>query len=128
MALPVTHALEIAGELASVGYVERGYFGLQVELITTPRHRGLRGVLVHRVVEGSPAGRANLLSGDVILDYAGARVQSPEDLSFLVAATVPGAAVPIRYLRRGRLSVAYVTIEQAPDLEWTSGMDAVLAN
>ena len=127
VALPIRHALEIAEELGRVGYVERGYFGLQVELIGARRHRGLRGVLVHRVVEGSPAGRANLLPGDVILEYAGARVQSPEDLSFLVAATVPGAAVPVRYLRRGIRGVAYVTIEQAPDLEWTSDMDAVLA-
>ncbi len=127
VALPIQHALEIAGELARLGYVERGYFGLQVELIDRSRDRGIRGVLVHRVVEDSPAGRADIIPGDVILEYAGARVQSPEDLSFLVAATVPGADVPVRYLRRGIRRMAYVTIEQAPDLEWTASMDAVLA-
>ncbi len=129
LALPVSHAVEIAQELADHGYVERGYLGVQVELTDAarPRDRMLRGVLVHRVVAGGPASGVGIIPGDVILDYAGARVQSPQDLSFLVAATVPGSDVPVRYVRRGRRYEIYVSITRAPDLDWTPDMDATLA-
>ncbi len=128
VALPIGHALETAEELIRLGYVERGFLGVQVELTNAVRAGGgsLRGVIVHRVVDGSPAATAGILPGDVILDYASARVQSPEDLSFLVAATVPGAEVPIRYLRRGMRVLAQVTVQQAPDLDWTPDMDLSL--
>jgi serine protease Do len=128
VALPVGHAMDTAGELERLGYVERGYLGVQVELSESshPRGRELRGVIVHRLVEGGPAAAAGLLPGDVILDYAGARVQSPEDLSFLVAATVPGSHIPVRFLRRGMRSAVYVDVEQAPGLPWTPEMDASL--
>ncbi len=91
VALPVANAMEIAQELERLGFVERGYLGLQVELTKLLRERGrvMAGVMVHRVVGASPAAEAGLIPGDVILEYAGARVQSPEDLSFLVAATRP---------------------------------------
>jgi serine protease Do len=129
VALPVTNALEIAQELERLGFVERGYLGLQVELTKILRGRGraMAGVMVHRVVGASPAAEAGLIPGDVILEYAGARVQSPEDLSFLVAATVPGANVPIRYVRRGVRAIAVAEIRQAPDSAWTPEMDASLA-
>jgi S1-C subfamily serine protease len=129
VALPVAGALEIAQELERLGFVERGYLGLQVELTEILRGRGrvMAGVMVHRVVGASPAAEAGLIPGDVILEYAGARVQSPEDLSFLVAATVPGANVPIRYVRRGVRAIAVAEIRQAPDSAWTPEMDASLA-
>ena len=129
VALPVANALGIAQELKRLGFVERGYLGLQVELTKILRERGraMAGVMVHRVVGAGPAADAGLIPGDVILEYAGARVQSPEDLSFLVAATVPGSNVPIRYLRRGVRGVAVAEIRQAPDSAWTPEMDASLA-
>ncbi len=129
VALPVANALELAEELRRLGYVERGFLGLQVELRRVLRERGrsVAGVVVHRVVEGGPAAEAGLIPGDVILEYAGARVQSPEDLSFLVAATVPGSNVPIRYLRRGVRLIGVAEIRQAPDPAWTPEMDAALA-
>ena len=130
VALPAGHAMETARELIRLGYVERGYLGVQVELRESahPRGRELRGVIVHRLVEGGPAATAGLLPGDVILDYAGARVQSPEDLSFLVAATVPGSHIPIRFLRRGTRTTVYADVEQAPDVPWTPEMDASLSS
>ena len=69
---------------------------------------------------------SGLIPGDVILEYAGARVLSPEDLSFLVGATVPGSSIVVEYLRRGSRSTAFVRIDQAPELAWSPEMDAFL--
>jgi S1-C subfamily serine protease len=128
LALPMGRVIEIAGDLQEFGYVERGYLGVQVELTEVVHGHGrrMRGVLIHETVDLGPAHQAGLIPGDVILEYAGARVETPEDLSFLVSATAPGSAVPVRYLRRGRRVTAHVSIEQAPDLGWTPELDQAL--
>jgi len=135
LAVPLARALDIAHDILVLGYVERGYLGVEVQMVEETRRRAplrgggrnLRGVLVHNVVEDGPATAAGLIPGDVILEYAGARVQSPEDLSFLVGATLPGSQVPVEYLRRGQRGVAMVMIDQAPDLTWSPEMDRFLS-
>jgi serine protease Do len=77
------------------------------------------------VVPASPAEEAVLLPGDVILEYAGAKVRSPENLSYLVAATVPGSEVPLLVLRRGARIRSIVRIAQAPESAWDLALDEV---
>ena len=129
IAVPATMALEIAGELVSRGQVERGYLGLQVDLISasSKRTQNLPGVLVHRVVSGSPAEDAGLIPGDVILEYASAKVQGPENLSYLVGATLPGSDVNMLVLRRGVKNIVSARIKQAPEPAWDPGMDKAIA-
>jgi serine protease Do len=129
IAVPATLALEIAHELTTRGSVERGYLGLQVDLIQAPTKKAqtLPGVLVHRVVPGSPAEQAGLIPGDVILEYASTRVQGPENLSYLVGATLPGSDVSMLVLRRGVKNVTTVRIEQAPEPDWDPAMDEAIA-
>ncbi len=129
LVLPMNRALEIAEDLIEFGHVERGYLGVQVELteVTQGRGRRLKGILLHQLVDNAPADDAGLIPGDVILEYAGARVESPEQLSALVNATLPGATIPVRYLRRGRHFTSYVLIEQAPVVVWSPEMDQFLA-
>ena len=129
IAVPATMALEIAGELVTRGQVERGYLGLQVDLVSasSKRTQNLPGVLVHRVVTGSPAEDAGLIPGDVILEYASAKVQGPENLSYLVGATLPGSEVNMLVLRRGVKNVVSARIEQAPEPAWEPGMDKAIA-
>jgi S1-C subfamily serine protease len=129
LAVPILRALGIAEEIIGKGFVERGYLGLQLEL--TPAdgdpNRRLRGVMVHGVVGGGPAAEAGLLPGDVILEYAKAKVTNPADLFHLVSASVPGTSVPIRILRKGRYEQMVVQIERAPELEWEREMDAQIS-
>lgn len=122
--------LDLADQLIEHGFVERGYLGLQVELTAVPHPgsaRPSRGVLVHQVVEGAPAARAGVLPGDFITDFAGVRVQSPEELSFLVTSRRPGTRVPIKYLRRGHRRSGVIVMDQAPPLPWEPELDASLA-
>ena len=130
IAVPATLALEIAHELATRGQVERGYLGLQVDLVPTSskKAQSLPGVLVHRVVPGSPAEQAGLIPGDVILEYGSTRVQNPENLSYLVGATLPGSDVTMLVLRRGVKNIVTTRIEQAPEPAWDPGMDKAIAS
>jgi serine protease Do len=127
VALPASIALDIVRELGEHGQVQRGYLGLQVELVqmTKMKARPLPGVLVRGVVPASPAEEAVLLPGDVILEYAGAKVRSPENLSYLVAATIPGSEVPLLVLRRGARIRSIVRIAQAPESAWDPALDEV---
>jgi serine protease Do len=129
VAIPASQAASIAGEIRENGYVRRGYLGLQLELSRneSARRSRLRGVMVHGVVEDGPAQGGGLLPGDVILEYAGARIQSPEDLSYLVGATLPGSSVPVQFLRRGHHFRTTVTVEQAPEIEWVPETDSLIS-
>ena len=130
IAVPATLALEIANELITRGQVERGYLGLQVDLVSnTPKKaQSMPGVLVHRVVSGSPAEQAGLIPGDVILEYGSTKVQNPENLSYLVGATLPGSDVSMLVLRRGVKNIVSTRIEQAPEPAWDPGMDKAIAS
>lgn len=130
IAVPATLALEIANELATRGQVERGYLGLQVDLLPTSskKAQAMPGVLVHHVVPDSPAEQAGLIPGDVILEYGSTKVQNPENLSYLVGATLPGSDVTMVVLRRGVKNIVTTHIEQAPEPAWDPGMDKAIAS
>jgi len=129
VAIHASQVASISKEIRENGYVRRGYLGVQLELTrneATPQAH-LRGVMVHGVVEGGPAQVAGLLPGDVILEYAGARILGPEDLYYLVSATLPGSSVPLRFLRRGHHFRTSVTVEQAPEIEWVPENDSLIS-
>lgn len=58
------------------------------------------GVLISKVRRGGPASSAGLMTGDVVVEFAGERTQRREDLLRVIAATPPGSFVPISYRRR----------------------------
>lgn len=129
LAVPISVAMEIWRDLLDDGTVRRGYLGVQVELVQVGSRdsESHSGVMVHHLVDNGPAEEAGLIPGDVILKYAHANVTSPEDLSYLVAATQPGSTVPVIYLRRGSKSTVMLHIEQAPGIPWEPGRDALIS-
>jgi serine protease Do len=130
LALPVGVALDIAREIAERGRVQRGFLGLQLELtqLSDRRAESRTGVLVHRIVPGSPADAGGLMPGDIVLKYGHTKIENPEDLSYLVAATRPGSSVPIEILREGTRNVFLVLIVQAPEIDWSPEMDTFLSS
>jgi serine protease Do len=129
LALPVGTAVDIAREIIERGSVQRGYLGLQLELTQISDHRSQArmGVLIHRIVPGSPADVGGLMPGDIVLKYGQTKIESPEDLSYLVAATRPGSSVPIEILREGTRNVFLVLIQQAPEIDWSPDMDTLFS-
>jgi serine protease Do len=72
------------------------------------------GVLVLSVADGSPAERAGLEDGDVILEFNGRDVGSTEELTRYVRRTEPGEEVSIEYRRKRRTKVVEVEVGETP--------------
>ncbi len=91
---------------ARVLQVRGGYLGVGIQEITAERAKALRlpeesGVEVTRVSSESPAEKAGILAGDVILQYNGMKVEGIEQLTRLVRETPGGREVRIDISRNG---------------------------
>src|SRR5262249_47547438 len=83
----------------------RGWLGGTTQPTDDDLRRGLDlprdGLLVNQVTDDSPADRAGLRKGDVILSYNGHAVSDPDDLRRLVRATEPGNTASLGVWRDG---------------------------
>ncbi|MFX7878897.1 PDZ domain-containing protein, partial [Acinetobacter baumannii] len=68
------------------------------------------GALVSSVEKGSPADKAGLQAGDVILSFDGHAIDHSVDLPTLVADTAPGSSKPIQVMRGGKVLTMNVTV------------------
>jgi serine protease Do len=105
-AIPVNMAKELLPQLKK-GKVVRGWLGLMIQDITPELAKSFgiktdKGVLISDVVKGSPAEKAGLMRGDVILRFNGKEIENAHKLSQLAAATPPGTQTKIDLLRNGQ--------------------------
>ena len=71
-------------------------------------------LLVVGVTSGSPAAQAGILVGDVLIDFDGHAIESPEDLLDLLVGDRVGREVRLRVLRGGTASDLAVTVGERP--------------
>jgi serine protease Do len=107
-AIPINMAKEIAPQLQEKGHVTRGWLGVSIqevtpELATSFGLKEMKGALVAQVVSGSPAEKAGIAQGDVILEFDGKEVSDSKDLPRIVASTPVGKAVTIKLSRDGKV-------------------------
>ena len=119
-AIPSAVARDVIEALREHGRVARGYIGVQIQQITPEiadslRLNSSRGALVADAQAGSPAAKAGLRAGDVIVAVNGEPVESPRELSRRIAAIGPQKNVRVSYLRDGREAVADVTLAALPE-------------
>lgn len=116
-AVPINDARNIVTQLRETGRVQRGYLGVTIQSID----RGLAesfgldrpvGALIADIRPESPAERAGLESGDVILRYEGREVTDSASLPPMVGRTRPGDEVEIEILRDGERMRVDVRIEE----------------
>ena len=106
-AVPSSLAKSVITQLAEHGKVERGWLGVSIQPLTKELAQGFKradatGALVASVVEGSPAEKAGVKSGDVVVEFAGKKVTKSGDLPSLVAETRVGSEVPMVVVREGK--------------------------
>jgi serine protease Do len=106
-AIPIDLAKPVVTQLAATGHVTRGWLGVMIQSLTPELAKSFgvasaQGALVASVMDGSPAQKAGLRSGDVITEYDGHRVTRSSDLPLAVAGTPIGRDVPLTVLRDGK--------------------------
>jgi len=116
-AIPAKIAKETVAQIIANGSVTRGWLGIQLQEVTTEiaaalglKERG--GVLVAEVLDETPAAKAGLLSGDLILGIEDEAVASSNELSRRVAAFSPGEKIKLNVLREGVEKTLNVTLGQ----------------
>src|SRR6266446_3201813 len=114
-AIPVNLAKPVVTQLASAGHVTRGWLGVGIQPLTADLAKSFRltrtdGALVTSVTEGSPAAKAGLKEGDVIVEYDGRPVGRAGDLPRAVAETPLGREVPLTVARDGKTLTLRATI------------------
>ena len=122
-AVPSSVAKSVITQLAEHGTVERGWLGVSIQPLSTELAKGFKGAdaggaLVSAVVDGSPAEKAGVKRGDVIVEFDGKKVARAADLPRLVADVRVGNDVPIVVVREGAQARLTATIarleEEAP--------------
>jgi serine protease Do len=119
-AIPINLTKTVLLQLRERGSVVRGYLGVSVRPVTPEAAEGAgleqpRGALVENVVEGSPAARAGLQKGDVIVAVNEQAVAAPPELTRRIAGTRPGTRVEIGVRRQGRDVTVPVELGQLPE-------------
>ena len=121
-AIPSNQAKTVVAQLAETGHVSRSYLGVSIQPLTQDLAKGFglseaKGALVASVTDDSPAMKAGIKAGDVIVEYDGRKVGSSDELPKLVAVTPAGREVPVVVLREGktlRLQAKVAALEE-PD-------------
>lgn len=106
--IPINMAIQVADELIRHGRLRRGYLGVTLDPEFTSSDLGaLRsvasgGALVKGVRRGSPAAKANLQRGDIIVQFNGNGVDNDDHLVAQVGLTPIGSTVPMIIYRNGK--------------------------
>ncbi len=118
-AIPASLAETIVADLRAGGTVERGWLGVQIQSVTDEIAESLgldktAGALVATVVPDSPAAKAGIKAGDVILQGNGTPIDGAKDLSRLVASLKPHTALKLTAWRQGTTRSIKVDIGSSP--------------
>jgi serine protease Do len=128
-AVPVNLAKWVSRQLADKGSVERAYLGIGIQPVNQQLADQFHlarpeGVLVTDVQANTPAGKAGLRSGDVILEFGGKKVATPWHLQALVEETKIGSSQPMKILREGKPLTLTVKPEKQPANYGMSGKES----
>jgi serine protease Do len=114
-AVPIDVASHVKQELLAHGRVERGRLGVHIQEVTQSLAESFgldrpRGALVAQVEKGSPAEKAGLKAGDVLLGVNGRAIERSAEIPPLVAAVKPGNKATLNVWRDGKKQDLAVTV------------------
>src|SRR5690348_15414160 len=119
-AIPSSLAKPVIEQIKEHGKVERGWLGVQIQEVTPEIAQSLGlpkpdGALVADVTKDSPAAKAGLKQGDVILGFNGHDIGKVRDLPLVVAETPVGEKAKVDVLRGGDKKTVDVAIGPMPE-------------
>ncbi len=119
-AIPSNLAKNVVEQLKDSGSVARGWLGVQIQGIDALAAQSLgldkeQGVLVADVIPDSPAEKAGIQIGDVILSMDGAEFKTSRDLLKFVAQAKSGKQSSIELIRQGKIRTLGITVSEPPE-------------
>jgi serine protease Do len=119
-AIPVNMVKHIRDQLIDSGSVTRGYMGVMIQDLTPELAENFeletnKGVLISQVTKDSPAEKAGLRQGDIVIEFAGAPVDSVGPFRNRVALSPPGSEQKMTILRDGKRKTIKITLGTLPD-------------
>ncbi|WFF43068.1 DegQ family serine endoprotease [Salinicola endophyticus] len=118
-AIPISVAMNVADQLRTEGHVSRGWLGVVIQPVSKDLAESFglddtKGALVSDVSDDSPAKKAGLKAGDVILSVNGDAVDDSTTLPRIIGKFAPGAEIKLKVLRDGDTRNIDVTVGDWP--------------
>ncbi len=116
-AIPMDEAVRVSEQLRQNGRVTRGRIGVQIGEVTKEVAESLglgaaNGALVRSIEAGSPADKAGLEPGDIIIRFDGKPIEKAADLPRIVGSTKPGTRSNLTVFRRGANKDLSITVAE----------------
>ena len=128
-AIPSSIVTKVMSDLISKGYVVRSFLGIYMQdinedLYDTMDLQSRKGTIVSDIVEGSPADKSGLESGDVITNFEGKDITNGAELKNLVSSASPGSEITLTIMRDGKTKDITVILEERLGTEMASNNSA----
>ena len=114
-AIPANAASNVIDQLVKYGETRRGWLGVRIQEVTkeiadVEKLKKPSGALIASVGEGSPADKAGLKEGDIVLEFDGKEIETMRQLPKVVAATAVGKSVELKIWRNKKLITKRLTL------------------
>jgi serine protease Do len=121
-AIPSSIVTKVMNDLISKGYVVRSFLGIYMQDINEDLYETMdlesrKGTIVSDIVEGSPAEKSGLESGDVIIAFEGKEITNGAALKNLVSSASPGQKIMLTISREGKVQDIDVVLEERSGAE-----------
>jgi serine protease Do len=121
-AVPANLARGVMESLIKTGRVSRGFLGIGLQPLSEDLAKQFKidstnGALVSEVQAKSPAEKAGIQTGDVVVEVGGKKIEGPRELQLMVAALAPGSKVDVKLLRDGKEKTLSVELAERPDMK-----------
>lgn len=123
--VPAVTVERVAKEISEKGRVARGYLGIGLQPVRIPesmlksmgKEAGRTGLVVVNVEPGSPAERAGMLLGDVLIALGGEQVADPGDVQAMLGSVHVGSGLSASVIRAGAVQELSLIVGERPSAE-----------
>ena len=119
-AIPINLALRIAEQILETGEVKRGFLGVSIQDISPSLAEAFgldkkNGALINKVLKDSPADKAGLQPGDVVISIDGKKVRNANDVRNRIGLLPVGEKIQFKLLRDGKEFELVVLVEESTE-------------